>query len=83
MGIKFTDENDEEIEYEVVETTTLGGNIYLLVADEEDNARILKEIISGDDSEMASYTEDMTDSEYDAVAYVFEKLLGEYDISLQ
>ncbi len=83
MGIFFTDDNNEQIEYEVIETTTLGGNTYLLVADDEDNARILKEVFSGEDSETASYTEDMTDSEYDAVAAVFEELLGEYDIILQ
>ncbi|MBO6147530.1 MAG: DUF1292 domain-containing protein [Lachnospiraceae bacterium] len=83
MGIFFTDENNEQIEYEVIETTTLGGNTYLLVADDEDNARILKEEFSDGDSETASYTEELKDSEYDAVAAVFEELLGEYDILLQ
>ena len=83
MGIFFTDENNEEIEYEVIETTTLGGNTYLLVSDDEDNARILKEEPSAGDTETASYTEEMTDSEYDAVAAVFEELLEQYDILLE
>ncbi|MCR5747430.1 MAG: DUF1292 domain-containing protein [Lachnospiraceae bacterium] len=83
MGIKFTDENNEETEYEVIETTTLGGNTYLLVADEDDNACILKEVLSESDEDTAAYTEEMTDSEYDAVAAVFGEMLQEYDISLQ
>ena len=83
MTISFTDETGAAIEYEVVESTTLGGNTYILVADEDDNARILKEVFSSEDEETASYTEELTDSEYDAVAVVFGELLGDMDISLE
>ncbi|HAL32316.1 MAG TPA: DUF1292 domain-containing protein [Lachnospiraceae bacterium] len=82
MSIIFTDETGVETEYDVVESTTLGGNTYILVADEEDNARILKEVFSDEDEETASYTEELTDSEYEAVAGVFAELLGDQDITL-
>ncbi|MBQ1880080.1 MAG: DUF1292 domain-containing protein [Lachnospiraceae bacterium] len=82
MSIIFTDDTGVETEYDVVESTTLGGNTYILVADEEDNARILKEVFSDEDEETASYTEELTDSEYEAVAGVFAELLGDQDITL-
>lgn len=82
MSIIFTDETGVETEYDVVESTTLGGNTYILVADEEDNARILKEVFSDEDEETAAYTEELTDSEYEAVAGVFAELLGDQDITL-
>ena len=82
-SITFTDEEDNAVEYDVIETTTLGGNTYLLVADADDNAVILKEQLSAGDEETASYTEELTDSEYDAVAAVFTQLLDDEDISLQ
>ncbi len=81
--IIFIDENDNEIEYEVIETTTLGGNTYLLVADADDNAHILKEEISREDEENAAYSEELTASEYDAVAAVFSEMLDEHGISLE
>ena len=80
--IEFTDEENNTALYEVVDTTSLGGNTYLLVADTEDNAYILKELISEEDEETAAYTDRLTDSEFDAVASVFGQLLGEADISL-
>ena len=82
MSIIFTDDTGVETEYDVEESTTLGGNTYILVADEEDNARILKEVFSDEDEETASYTEELTDSEYEAVAGVFAELLGDQDITL-
>ena len=82
MSIIFTDDTGVETEYDVVESTTLGGNTYILVADEEDNARILKEVFSDEDEETASYTEELTDSEDEAVAGVFAELLGDQDITL-
>lgn len=80
--IEFTDEEKNTARYEVIETTTLGGNTYLLVADEEDKAYILKEMISEEDEETAAYTDKLTDSEFDAVAAVFDQLLNEADIVL-
>ncbi|MCR5774267.1 MAG: DUF1292 domain-containing protein [Lachnospiraceae bacterium] len=81
--ILFTDDENNTKEYEIIESTTLGGSTYLLVADEEDNAYIFREETDpGDDEGNAAYTEDLTDAEYDAVAAVFSQLLGEEDIEL-
>lgn len=81
-SITFIDDEDNTVEYEVIETTTLGGNTYLLVADADDNAIIFKEQVSAGDEETTSYTEELTDSEYDAVAAVFAQLLDDEDITL-
>ena len=83
MTIDFTEDENNTALYEVIETTTLGGNTYLLVADAEDNARILKEDPSAGDEETAAYTEALTDSEYEAVAAVFSELLEDADIGLE
>ncbi|MBQ9360113.1 MAG: DUF1292 domain-containing protein [Lachnospiraceae bacterium] len=80
--VAFTDDENKTIEYEVIETTTLGGNTYLLVADEDDNAFILKERLSVGDEEIAAYTEELTDGERDAVTTVFKQLLDDEDIEL-
>ncbi|MBO5552104.1 MAG: DUF1292 domain-containing protein, partial [Lachnospiraceae bacterium] len=56
---------------------------YILVADAEDNALILKEQFSPEDEETAEYTDALTDSEYDAVAAVFSQLLEDEDIALE
>ena len=82
MTINFTDEENNTALYEVIETTTLGGNTYILVADAEDNARIMKEDPSAGNEETAAYTEELTDSEYEAVAAVFAELLEDADIEL-
>lgn len=80
--VKFIDNENNTVEYEVIETTTLGGNTYLLVADAEDNAFILKERLSESDEEMAAYTEEMTENERNAVETVFKQLLEDEDIAL-
>ena len=81
--IEFKDEENNITLYEVIDKTVLGGNTYLLVADTEDNAYILKEEISDGDEENAAYTNKLTDSEYDSVAAVFGQLLSETDIILE
>ena len=81
--IEFTDDENNTALYEVIETTTLGGNTYLLVADTEDNAYILKEEVSDEDEDTAAYTDKLTENEYGAVAGVFGKLLDETDIILE
>ena len=81
--VSFTDDENNTVEYEVIETTSLGGNTYLLVADTEDNAFILKEQFSEGEGETAAYTDGLTDSEYYAVAAVFSRLLEDEDIALQ
>ncbi|MBO4374711.1 MAG: DUF1292 domain-containing protein [Lachnospiraceae bacterium] len=71
-------------EYYVLESTTLSGNTYILVAESEDEdceALILKEGNSGDE-ETAVYTEIEDDTELDAVAEVFGKLLDDTEIEI-
>lgn len=81
--IEFTDNENNTVEYDVIEATVLGGNTYILVADAEDNALILKEQFSPEDEETTEYTDALTDSEYDAVAAVFSQLLEDEDIALE
>ena len=81
--IEFTDDENNTALYEVIEITTLGGNTYLLVADTEDNAYILKEEVSDEDEDTAAYTDKLTENEYEAVAGVFGNLLDETDIILE
>ena len=78
-SIVFTGDNGENIEFEVIEQTTISGNNYLLVCTtddgEESDAFILKEISkSGDD---VVYDEVIDDIEFTAVAKVFDELLDE------
>ncbi|MBE5935108.1 MAG: DUF1292 domain-containing protein [Lachnospiraceae bacterium] len=83
--IMFTDENNEQIAFEVLEQTTITGINYLLVCDahdeEESDAFILKEIKNNDDDIV--YDEVIDDIELQAVAKVFGELLDEgFDIQL-
>ncbi len=82
--ISFIDENNEKVEFEVIEQTTIAGMNYLLVceecADEECAAFILKEIKNNADDVI--YDEVMDDVELEAVAKVFGELL-EDDVDLQ
>ncbi len=71
-------------EFFVLESTTLSGNTYILVADSEDEdaeAIILREEKS-DDEETSVYSEVDNDVELSAVADIFEKLLEDTTIEL-
>ena len=78
----FVTSDNEEIEFTVLEQTTLNGSNYLLVVcdDEEDeaDALILKEISVDNDDVVYDIVED--DVELDAVSSVFAELLDDYDI---
>ena len=79
--IRFESDNGVG-EYYVLESTTLSGNTYILVAespDEDCEALILREEPSADD-ETALYSEIEDDVELDAVAEIFEKLLEDTQI---
>lgn len=71
-------ENGEEIEFEVIETTRLGGVDYYLVCDTEDeeNAYILKDV-SKVDEEISIYEFVEDDKEYDAIAAIFEEIVDD------
>ena len=80
--VLFMTSDNEEIEFTVLEQTTLNGTNYLLVVcdDEEDeaDALILKEVSTDNDDVVYDIVED--DLELDAVSSVFAELLEDYDI---
>ena len=83
--IIFTDENNDKVEFEVIEQTTITGINYLLVCEanesEESDAFILKEIKNNDDDVI--YDEVIDDIELQAVGKVFGELLDEgFDIQM-
>ena len=73
-------ENGEEIEFEVIETTRLGGVDYYLVCDTEDeeSAYILKDVSSVED-EISVYEFVEEDKEYEAIAAIFEEIMDDVD----
>ncbi len=83
--IKFTfDETNETEEFFVLEQTKIGGDVYILVTDsEEDDAQclILKDTSAEEDAEgVYEIVEDET--ELLAVSKVFEELLEDIDIEM-
>jgi len=83
--IKFFDEDsNEEIEFFVLEQTTINGNNYILVTEEEEgdcDCYIFKEV-SNDDGE-AKYVDIDDDNELEAIGKVFAELLDEEDVGIE
>lgn len=74
-------EDGSELILFVIEETRIGGINYLLTADSEEGdaeALILKDISEQEDSE-AVYVVVEDDAELEAVAKIFEELLGDVD----
>ena len=73
-------ENGEKIEFEVIETTRLGGVDYYLVGDTEDeeSAYILKDV-SAVEEETSVYEFVEDDKEYDAIATIFKEIMDDVD----
>lgn len=73
-------ENGDRIEFEVIETTRLGGVDYYLVCDTEDeeSAYIIKDV-SKVDEETSVYEFVEDDKEYDAIAAIFEEIVDDAD----
>lgn len=84
--IVFTTEDNEEIEFYVLEQTKINGCNYLLIADSDDeedeeaNAMILKERRAENDDVIYDIVEN--DEELDAVSKVFESMLEDIDIEM-
>lgn len=79
--IMFLTEDEEEVEFFVLEQTRIGGYNYLLVTDtdeEEGDALILKDL-SKDTEEESRYELVTDERELDAVVTVFEKMLDDVD----
>ncbi|MDA3732404.1 DUF1292 domain-containing protein [Niameybacter massiliensis] len=78
--IEFFDElTGETILFELVDYAVIDGHKYLLVADEEDNATILKEII--DDGDEITYELVEDDNEFQKAALTLMES-DEYDIEI-
>lgn len=73
-------ENDDKIEFEVIETTRLGGVDYYLVCDTEDkeSAYIIKDV-SKTEEETSVYEFVEDDKEYDAIAAIFEEIMDDVE----
>lgn len=78
--IEFFDElTGETIVFELIDQAVIDGHKYLLVADEEDNATILKEIL--DDGEEITYEFVEDDNEFQKAALTLMES-DEYDIEI-
>jgi uncharacterized protein YrzB (UPF0473 family) len=83
--IIFTTEDGEEVTFQVIEQTRLGGIDYLLVStdsdeEEETEALILKDV-SKDTDEEAIYDIVDDDRELELVAGIFKELLDDIELS--
>ena len=83
--ITFTDENNNEITYEVWEETVLQGKTYLLVAEESDDAEeaecyIMVRMDDNEDDNYCTYEFVEDENELESVFKIFETLLSEEDL---
>lgn len=81
--ILFLDEDGNEIEFIVLEQTTLAGRNYLLVADsmEKDGVvLIMREIQLEDDYVSYEVVED--EAELDMISKIFNELTDDFEVSL-
>lgn len=83
--IVFTTQDNEKIEFYVLEQTMINGVNYILVADtiedEEANALILKESANEADEILYDVVED--DNELQAISKVFIEMLDDTEIELE
>ena len=81
--ISFDGNNGDNIEFYVIEKTTLGGVDYMLVTESEEgdsDAYVLKDVSSAEDGEGIYEIVD-DDNEHTAVGQVFQSLLDDIDIT--
>jgi len=83
----FTTDDNETVEFHVLEQTRLNGNTYLLVTDaddneEEGNAYILKDV-SADTDDSAVYNVVEDEKELEVIAKIFEELLDDIQIDTE
>ena len=80
--ITFISENEEAVEFYVLEETRIGGVSYILVTDSEEGdaeCLILKDLSEAEDAE-AVYAIVEDENELDSVFGVFEQMLEDVDI---
>lgn len=78
-AIVFYDEEENEIQLEVLEQTTIAGQNYLLVSDQEEDAVLLFREVP-EDGDFVSYEIVEDDTEIEALLKVFNELIEEVDI---
>ena len=81
--ITFRPDNEDPVDFYVLEQTRIGGYNYILVTDEEEGdgeALILKDL-SQDGEEESIYDIVSDDDELDAVAGVFASMLDDVDLT--
>ena len=81
--ILFLDDQGREIEFMVLEQTTLAGTNYLLVADSVDNdgtVLIMKEISLEDDYVSYEIVED--EEELEIISKIFNELIEDFDLTV-
>ena len=80
--VTFQKNENETVEYYILEQTRISGVNYLLVTDTKEGdgeAVILKEV-SAAEYEIGGYTDDLTEEEFEAVVPIFENLLEDVDL---
>lgn len=83
-SIIFEAEDGTEVEFAVLEQTTLGGINYLFVVDKADDESflILRENNGADTEEMAAYDIVEDEKELDAVIRIFDELLEDVNLEV-
>lgn len=88
-SISFLTDDDTEVEFFILEQTTLNGRNYLLVTDdpepagdEDTTVYIMKEIAGSEDG-MVSYEFVEEEEELYSVGEVFEQLMEDMDIEVK
>lgn len=81
--ILFLDDQGQEIEFMVLEQTTLAGTNYLLVADsveEDGTVLIMKEVSLEDDYVSYEIVED--EEELEIISKIFNELIEDFDLTV-
>lgn len=83
-SIVFEADDGTEVEFEVLEQTTLGGANYLFVVDRADDESflILRENSGADTEEMAAYDIVEDEKELSAVIKIFDELLEDVNLEV-
>ena len=83
-SIVFEADDGTEVEFEVLEQTTLGGVNYLFVVDRADDESflILRENSGADTEEMAAYDIVEDEKELRAVIKIFDELLEDVNLEV-
>ncbi|MBR0411464.1 MAG: DUF1292 domain-containing protein [Eubacterium sp.] len=87
-SIPFLTDDGTEVEFGILEQTTINGRNYLLVSEEEtageeDTIVYIMRETSDSDSDLASYEIVEDEDELESVSKVFEQLMEDLDIEVE